>query len=553
VTRTVSVVPDRPAGPVAWRTLGILATIAAFSVLVAYPLVRLTGTLGDLGPDAIAAALAGVGGRAVVTSLGLGVVVAVLAVMLGAAAALAGERAAPRGRWLVRAAMVGQLFIPPFVSALGWAAAYGPRGLTDRAFGISLPGMYGLPGIVAVLATEAVPLAYLVIAAALAGRAEPDLERAARASGASAWDALRSITLPLLRRPMLGAGILVFVMTLNAFGVPAVLGLQGGVSTITTRLYQDLAFSADPRSFDRAVVLALLLVVIAFATVAASDRLLGGRTVDRTGGTSGVPARPGRWNVVAVGGVVVAVLLAVVVPFLALVLVALTRAVGLPPTPENWTLANFGEVLDPGALGALIRSLGLAAVAATLVVILGGVVVAVGRRAGRVLGGVVAIGFAVPGSTLALAVLIGYGGALRDTLAIILLVYLGKFWALGHRPIAASVDRLPVDLLRAARASGARPGDVLRTITLPLLRPAIAGAWLIVFLFGVHEVTMSSLLYGPGTATLAVVTLNVQQLGDPTITAALAVVLTAIVIVGTIPVLLLRNATARAGRPAGHE
>ncbi len=538
-------------GRTAWsgRGLGILVAVVAFGALVGYPLARLTGTLGELGPESVARALAGAGLRAVVTSIGLGVGVAVLAVVLGTAAALIGERAAARDRWLVRAAIVGQLFVPPLVSALGWAAAYGPRGLSDRWLGVALPGMYGLPGIVVVLTTEAVPLAYLVVAAALASREEADLERAARASGATAIEALRTVTLPLLRRPLLGAGVLVFVLTLNAFGVPAVLGIPGGVSTITTRLYQDLAFSADPASFDRAVVLAMVLVVIALVTVAAGERLLGGSATDRTGVTSSAPARAGRGSAVGVAVVCGAVVLIAVVPFIALVLVALTRAVGLAPTPENWTLANFGAVLEPRNVAALVRSVGLAVVAATLVTILGGVVVAIGRRAARVLGGVVAIGFAVPGSTLALAVLIGYGGALRDTLVIILIAYLGKFWALGHRPIAASVDRLPADLLRAARASGATPSEVLRSIVVPLLRPAVGGAWLIVFLFGIHELTMSSLLYGPGTGTLAVVTLNIQQLGDPTVTAALAVVLSLVVAVAALPLLAFRRHVA--GSAAG--
>lgn len=262
-------------------------------------------------------------------------------------------------------------------------------------------------------------------------------------------------------------------------------------------------------------------------------------------------AQPGRANRIGVALIIAAVALTAIGPILALVLVALTRAVGLPPTPENWTLANFAEVLDPRTIGALARSVGLAIVAATIVTVLGGVVVAVGRRAGRLLGGAVAVGFAVPGSTLALAVLIGYGVVLRDSLAIILVAYVGKFWALGHRALAGSAERLPGDLLRAARASGAQPIVVLRTVVVPLLRPAVVGAWLIVFLFGLHEVTMSSLLYGPGTDTLAVVTLNVQQLGDPTVSAALAIVLAVIVLLGTLPVLVLRRRAAF--RPVGRE
>ncbi|MEX2184683.1 MAG: ABC transporter permease subunit [Chloroflexota bacterium] len=532
------------------RGVGIAAVLAAFGALVAYPLARLAATLGARGPEAVGRAIEGVGGRAVATSLGLALTVATLTVVLGTAVALVGERASPRGRWLVRATMVGSLLVPPFVAALGWAAAFGPRGLTDRVLGVSLPGMYGFPGLVLVLVMEALPVAYLVIAAVLAGRDEADLERAARASGASAGRALRDITLPLLRRPILGAAVLVFVMTLNAFGVPAVLGIPAGISTITTRLYQDLAFSADPASFDRAVVLAMILVGLAFITVALADRLLGGADVDRPAVTSNPRGGSGERSGAAVAVVLVGMLVTVIVPFVALALVAITRAAGLPPTPEHWTLDNIAQVLDTGSGGALLRSIGLAVAAATVVTLLGGLVVAVGRRAGRLLGTVVAVGFAVPGSTLALAVLIGYGGVLRDTLALILVAYIGKFWALGQRPIAGAVDRLPADLLHAARASGARPRTMLATIVVPILRPAIAGAWLIVFLFGLHEITMSSLLYGPGTDTLAVVTLNIQQLGDPTVTAALAVVLTVVVLVAAIPVLLVRRV---ADRPVGRE
>jgi iron(III) transport system permease protein len=531
----------------AGRSAGVVLVLAAFGVLVAYPLARLVGTLVDLGPGAFARAFDGPGGEALVTSLWLGVVVAAIAVSLGTAAALAAERGAGSVRRWVRIAIIGQLLVPPFVSALGWAAAYGPRGLTDRLVGISLPGMYGPVGVVAVLATEAIPLAYLVVAGAMAVRGEADLERAARASGATQRDAFRTITLPLLRPAIAAAAVLAFVLTLNAFGVPAVLGLPGGMSTMTTRIYQDLAFSADPASFDRAVVLALTLVGIGLVAILLADLLLTGRTVRRIGTTSAPAARvrAGRGGRVALVIVAVAVVATAVVPFVALVLVALTRAVGLAPIPENWTLDNFATVLDGTAIEALRNSLVLGVVAATVATALGGLVVAIGRRRGRVLGSLSAIGFAIPGSTLALAALIAYGGALRDTLALILVAYLAKFWALGHRPLAGAADRLPADLIRASRASGATAMEAVRTVAVPLLRVAIVSAWLLVFLYAIHEVTMSSLLYGPGTATLAVVVLKIQQLGDPTVTAALAVLLTGLVAVAAIPILIGRRIVDR--------
>ncbi len=140
-----------------------------------------------------------------------------------------------------------------------------------------------------------------------------------------------------------------------------------------------------------------------------------------------------------------------------------------------------------------------------------------------------------------MAVLLAYGPWLRDTLLIILVAYLAKFWALGHRSIAGSADAIPPDLYRAARSGGAGPITALRTVIVPLLRPALAVAWAIVFLFAFHELTMSTLLYGPGSETLAVVILNLRQLGDVTVTSAMAVLLTALVLVAFLPVLAMRR------------
>jgi iron(III) transport system permease protein len=223
------------------------------------------------------------------------------------------------------------------------------------------------------------------------------------------------------------------------------------------------------------------------------------------------------------------------VPVLALVLSSLTRAVGLAPAPSNWTLSNYQEALSPGTGSAFGTSLVLSIAAATAVVLLGSVLVALERRRRSGAGALAAMSFAVPGSVLAVAVVLAYGPWLRDTVALILIAYVAKFWALGHRPIAGSSDALSPELFGAARSFGASPLAATRTIALPLLRPAVAAAWLIVFMFGLHELTISSLLHGPGTTTLAVAVLDVQQLGDQTVTAALAVVLTLGVAVVAIP------------------
>ncbi len=518
-------VARRPRGS-RWRVSAWLVLAAALVLLVAWPIVRLfaEGLGGGLGR--LAAAVGGAGLTAIGNSLWTSAVVTVLGVTAGLALALVTERSRGRGRGLLRLAILAPLLVPDFVTAIGWDAAYGPAGLSHRLLGFALPGLYGPVGIVLVLAVGAVPLAFLVISAGMRVRAEADVERAARASGATAMTAFRTVTLPLLGPVLAAAGGLVFVTTMNAFGTPAVLGRPAGFSTMTTRIYQDLALSSSDTAFLRVIGLACLLVVLAVAVVAGVDRLAPGG-VARTGSSSGPspvgrpaprPALAAAWLFVSLG---------LVVPVVALVLTALTRAVGLPPVPANLTLANFAQALDAHAVAALGNSLALAVMTATAAVVLGTLVGAVASGAWRRhLGTGVTLTFALPGSVLAVAILLAYGVSLRDTLALIFLGYLAKLWALGHRPIASAFDRIPDDLGRAARANGAGPVTAARTVVLPLLAPAMGAAWLLVFAFALHEVTISVLLYGPRTATLAVVVLNLQQLGDPTVTTALATILT---------------------------
>lgn len=517
--------------------------------LIGIPLVRMLGVAARGGAGAVAATLTdpAISG-AIWNTAWTAALVAILAVVAGTAAAIATERGELPGRPWLRAGILLPLLCPPFVTAFGWTRAYGPRGLSDRLLGIQLPELYGPLGIVLVLTASAMPLAWLIVGSALATRVEPDAERAARAAGAGPWTALRTVTLPLLRPAILSALVVSFVFAVNAFGVPAILGTPAGFATITTRLYQDLARSSDPAAFAEAAVLAATLVILALAVVGPADAWLTGRPARRTGEGAGTVRRvapgPGggrRSAAVLLGAVIV---VATLVPLGAVLLTALTRAVGLDPVPANWTFANFAEAIDGRLLDGLLHSLVLAVAAATIVLALGALLAVLarpgrGRRGAGVIRSAATLGFALPGSALAIAVLLAYGGWLRDTLAIILIAYVAKLWALGQRQVAGSLDRLPDDALRAARASGAGPWTAFRTVAGPLLRSSLAAGWLIVFLFALHELTMSSLLYGPRTATLSVVVLNAQQLGDPTVSAALAVLLVAIIGIVAVPLAIL--------------
>ncbi|MBA2457286.1 MAG: iron ABC transporter permease [Nocardioidaceae bacterium] len=544
----------RPAAPAGSSPRLLLALATGFVViLVLLPIAQLVETVLREGTGTSTLILSSPEVRtAAVNSVVLSVAVMLLAVPLGTAMALGLRRTDVPARAFWRVAVLLPVLVPEFVLGYSWTQAYGRAGFTDALVGVHWQGVLGPGGVLAVLVANTAPVAYLLAAVGLATRAEPDLERAAQASGAGGATVMRTITLPLLRPSIAAASVLVFVLSLQSFAVPQVMGAPAGFTTLTTTIYADLSFASDPLSFVEAVALALVLVLLTAAVVAPADAMLGPRLrVTRVAEPAAAPLgrRPstGRWVAAGLGGYLV---VAVGLPLLALLSAAITRAVGLPPRPGNWTLDNFRLVIDQRSIEALGRSVALAVLAASLLVVIGACVALLEhRRFGRGMATLSILTLALPGSTLAVALLITYGRWLAGSLVLILLAYLAKLWALAHRPITGALDRLVPEELYAARASGATWLTAMRTVALRPMAPALLGAWLVCFLTALHEVTMSSMLYGPGSETLAVIVLNSQELGRIGPTAALSVLLTLLMVVPALPLWLLsrRLRVARAG------
>ena len=515
-----------------WAGWSVL--IASAGVVVAVPLLMLTRTSWLEGRGRLAEVLTEPEfGTAVAHSFELSAATTALAVPIGVAIALALRDPRLPGRAFWRAAVLLPLLVPDFVLGYSWLRAYARAGLTSELFGFVWSGVQSPVGVAVIVAVSAVPLAYLIITVGLATRAEPITERAAHASGATPLTVLRTITLPLLAPAIATSAVVVFVLTLGTFAVPQVIGTPAGFSTITTRIYADLSYGSDPQNFVDATTLAVLLVIITLVVAGPADVLLGVRLqLRRTSSADLDWPSGGRLGRTLKPLILATYLIATAgLPLLALISAAITRAVGVPSTPANWTWDNFLAVLTPRTAQALGRSLLLSLSAASILLVLGLIAAALGRtRRGRGITVLITLTLVLPGSTLAIGMLLGYGRWLADTLAIILLAYLAKLWALAHRPISAAVDRVPPAGLRAARASGATLATGLGTVALPLIRAALITAWALCFLTALHEVTMSSLLYGPGGETLAVVVLNSADLGQLGVTAALSVLVTLVVV-----------------------
>ena len=518
-------------------------------VLVAIPLVKLAQVSGQQGWASIVRVLGAPGLlTAAEHSLALALLVPLISVPLGSAMALTLRRSRVPGVTGLRVIVVLPLIIPQFVLGYSWLQAFGVGGFTDTLFGVHWSGLTGATGVLIVLIVDAVPLSFLLTTAALATGTQPELEYAARISGATPMAMLRTVTVPLLKPILAAEFLLTFVSTLEAFAVPQVLGVPAGFSTLTTRIYSDLTLASNPDAFLDSVTLALGLVILVAVVLIPADLVLSPRLrAVRTPGSTGSQEDPGRGRsriglvlcllIVAYG------LLAVGMPTIALGTAAITRAVGLPPTPDNWTLANFSEAITQPLMTALGHSVLLGISAATTLTALGIVVTVVERRrAGRALGSLTTLAFAIPGSTVAIGLLIAYGRWLSSGLLLIFLAYVAKFSALAHRTTSAVADRIPPAEWQAARVSGASWPVAGTTVWLPAMGPALLGAWLLVFVAALHEVTMSSLLYSFDNQTLAVAVLNSEELGDVGRTAALSVMLTLMILAAAlIAVLLIRN------------
>jgi iron(III) transport system permease protein len=535
-------------------TLAVGVSLVAVVGVIALPLVRLAQSAG------LTATVRAWTGQDMPTvawhTVLLACTVAVVAVLLGTAIALFLARPEMPLRRTLRVAVVLPLIVPQFVLGYSWSQAYGRGGFTDTVAGWSWAGLLGPAGVAVVLIVDLMPVTFLLVTAALATRGQPDLEQAARLCGASAWTALRTVTLPLLRPVLASAAVLTFVATLDSFAVPQVLGTPAGFATVTTRIYADISLGSDPATFDQALALALGLVVVAAVILLPADLVLTPRLRARRTGqpaAAGGVSRRGWRGWTAAGALAIYLVAAVALPAVALLGAAITPAVGVTPTPGNWTLANFRTLLTAATGQQLLHSVELAALSASILAVLSVLAVAlVHRRTGQALTTVVTLTFAVPGSALAVGMLVVYNRWLGGTLTLILLAYLGKLWALAIRPVSGAIDRISAAERQAAQLSGARPLTVLRTIVLPALLPTVAGGWLLVFVTALHEVTMSSLLYSTGSETLAVAVLNSEELGNVGATAALSVLLTLLVFLGALPLwgLLRAGARLRAPRPS---
>jgi iron(III) transport system permease protein len=518
----------RPSG---WTLAGI-----AIAAIVAGPLLALP--LSFVGqPDAfdqIAATLLPDALRAsLVLAAGVGVGTLVLG---GGLAALVSFFDFP-GRRLLEWALVLPMAMPAYVLVfvlLGQYDEAGPlqRGLRD-ALGIQLPDVRSTLGTIAVLTLVLYPYVYVLGRSAFLGQSRQALE-AARTLGLSHAAAVRRVALPLAR-PALAGGV--------ALAVMEALADFGAVNLLNYRALTDAIYRVWYGAFDQAAALQLATVLVSLTfTLVVLERLLRGRARYQQAlahGDAVVPRRlhgPAAW-------------LATAGPVLLLIVVVAAPLVQL----GAWAVSSLGNGASAEALvRAAVNSLLLASIAAVVAVVCA-TVVAYGPRAhpsrlGAAAARVSALGYAVPGTVVAVAVyvplswldgriddLAGAGLLITGTAAGLILAYVVRFNALALFAVQTRMGRIDPALDEAARGLGADRTRLLAEIHLPLLWPGIATAALLVFVEVMKELPATALLRPLGGDTLAIAVWEATK-DSRFETAALPALL--IVAVGLIPVVV---------------
>lgn len=484
--------------------------------------------------------------RATINSLVIAAGSTVLAVALGGVVALVLATMALPTRRALAFLFVLSLMVSPQISALAFKTLAGPSSPILNAVGLAPPlgtanPMLGFSGIILVMGLHHAPLVAIIVASGLV-RVPQSLVEAAKLDGARPLAIVMEVILPVIRLSLLSAVLLAFVAGIGNFGIPALLGLPAGVTTLPTAVYRQLA-SFGRGAINDAALVSLLIALIAGAAVIASTWATSRRGV-RTDMERGMepfihrravtlPAEAMLWLVFAV---------TILLPLASLVAKSLVPAYGVTLTWDTLTFAQYTQTMWSQALirRAFANSLTYAGAAAVILALLSLLVAyALDRRlafARMAVLPVVEMPYALPGVVVAIACILLFvnplpivGVSIYGTAWIILFAYLASFLAIALKPVMAAVSSLERDVEEAALMDGAGIAKRIGTIILPIVLPSVVAGGLMVFLLAFNELTISALLWSAGTETLGVALLNLEDAGLGSESAALAVVATSVI------------------------
>jgi iron(III) transport system permease protein len=480
--------------------------------------------------------------NALLNSLILGAWTGLFSLLIGLTLAWAVSRTDVPGKKFIQATATVSYLLPPFLTAIAFTYLFSPNaGLINVLVRdvLGLPwltfNIFSMTGLVIVTVMHTFPFVYLLASSALQS-VDASYEEAAQILGASKLRTAFSITAPLVAPAVLSGTLLSFVNAIALFGSQAIIGLPGRIVTLPTRIY---ALFDYPPEYGLASALSLVFVVLTVAALYVQRSFLARRSYVTLAGKGSRPQlmELGIFRWILLGFAVIIFVIAILAPYATLIAVSFSKSWGLEFW-KNLTLANYKFILLEYNVTqrAILNSLFLATIAATLAVFLGVVMGWIDLRTripGRkILDYASLIPLGLPGIVVAVALIqfwLAMPVALYGTLTILLLAYVGRYLPLGVRAANASLRQVDPSLEESAQILGASWTTTLREVTLPLIRPGLFAGWLLVFVPVIQELSASILLFSSSSITLAVAVYNLYETGYIEPVAALAMVNMAII------------------------
>jgi iron(III) transport system permease protein len=529
-----------------------LLLVAALLFLVAFPLAKLfiasfqSQETGAFTLSNYATAY----GRAryldaLVNSLTLGAASAGISVVLAVPMAWAVSRTDMPAKGLTWALVMAAFVLPPYLGAVGWILLAGPNsGFLNQAWrwltGAEDPlvNVYSFSGLSLVIALHSFPLVFIFVKSAL-DLVSSEMEDAANILGAGTWTAMRKVSLPLVWPAILGGFIIVFLETIALFGTPAIIGIPARINVVTTQLWQ---FFEYPVRMEVAAAYSMPLLLITVGLIAVQRLMLARKGFVSQTGKGGerrmIALGPWRWAVLAwcvgVG------LLAVIMPLMVLLQASFAKAWGRGLALDNFTLRNYRYLLfeHEMALTSVWNTIWFAAAAATMAVLLALFVAYIVNRKlvpfGEALGFLAMAPFVIPGIIMAIGFYAAYASpplALYGTATLIILAFTARFLPIAYANSSAAVRAVHPEMEEAARILGSGRLHAIRMVTAPLVKRALLGGWLIVFIVASRELSAAIFLVGPRTRTMSVLLYDLSEAGNFEVLAAFGGILLVVTMV----------------------
>jgi iron(III) transport system permease protein len=470
---------------------------------------------------------------------------AVIALVYGTMLAWLSERSDAPFRKLGYISAYVSFAVPGIIKVVGWIMVFGPKAGILNAAAVALVGqpllnIFSLPGMILVESFLWIPVVFLLMATPFRSM-DPSLEEAATTAGSSGWQVFRKVTFPLAMPSVLAVLILTFIRSLEAFEIPALIGIPAGVEVLTTKIYLQIKGGLIPK-YGEASAYSIMLIVLVAVGLYPYYRITS-KTYKFTT-ISGKAFRPnrialGRWR--WLGGCLMLVLpllqcfpIAAIAwsSFLPFAQVPSRKALSLL-TLNNYVMAFADSGIIRSIINSLTVSITSASGAIAITFFAAWLIVRASMKARWVLDQMAMLPLVFPGIVMGIAILKMYlvlPIPVYGTIWILVLAFIARYLPYGIRFSHSALLGLHKELEEGALAAGASWFQMVRHVVVPLMMPALLAGWIYIFLITFKELSIALLLYSPGSQVVAVTIWELWDNGHVGELAAFSLVIT----VGTV-------------------